>query len=331
METIASGARQAVKNCMRITPHDNVVIITDLSSIKISNYIKKESLSITPRVQDFVLEEFGKRPLKKLPSQIAKAISKATAVFYMATSQPGEKNSLRLPIVNIGVRNGKARQAHMPNITATLMKQGMNSDYKKIKQLSKKLYSIVKNAKEIKVTTSKGTNLTATFNPKWKWIISDGDIANSPTRWSNLPDGEVFTAPKEVNGIAVIDGCLGDYFIEKGKLKTPVIIEISKNRVKKISTADKPLEKELRKYIKQDKNSSRIGEFAIGTNIGLKRIVGNLLQDEKFPGVHIAMGDCYPNETLCPFPSKAHLDGVITKTNIFVDGKQIMKSGSFLI
>ena len=83
--------------------------------------------------------------------------------------------------------------------------------------------------------------------------------------------------------------------------------------------------------MKQDKNASHIGEFAIGTNIGLKKIIGNLLQDEKFPGVHIAVGDSYPKETGSPFPSKAHLDMVILKTTIFVDDKKIMNKGKFAI
>ena len=42
----------------------------------------------------------------------------------------------------------------------------------------------------------------------------------------------------------------------------------------------------FREYLQTDKESARAGEFAIGTNIGLTRLVGNLLQDEKFPGVH---------------------------------------------
>ena len=55
------------------------------------------------------------------------------------------------------------------------------------------------------------------------------------------------------------------------------------------------------------------------------------MQDEKFPGIHFAVGDSYPNETKAPFPSKAHCDFVVKKTTIFVDGKCIMKNGKFVI
>jgi hypothetical protein len=34
-------------------------------------------------------------------------------------------------------------------------------------------------------------------------------------------------------------------------------------------------------------HSERVGEFALGTNTGVTQMIGNLLQDEKVPGVHI--------------------------------------------
>ena len=45
---------------------------------------------------------------------------------------------------------------------------------------------------------------------KYKWEMCNGDI--KPGHWSNLPDGEICTSPENVEGKAVIDGVLGDYF-----------------------------------------------------------------------------------------------------------------------
>lgn len=329
MSKLQRGAFQAVKNCMKINSKDKVVIVTDLSSRIPSSAIEKECRKITSDVKIFFLENFGKRPLTKLPKEIENAVKNSTAVFYMADSMPGEKASLRKPIVKLGTKKG--REAHMPNITKQIMEQGMNTDYSKISKISKKVYDIVKKAEEIKVTTEKGTDFTTTFNTRWKWIIADGDIPKSPIKWSNLPDGEVFTCPNNLTGKIVVDGCVGDYFIEYGILKNPIIIDVENSKVTSLTCKNKKLETELRKYMKQDKNASRIGEFSIGTNIGLKKLIGNLLQDEKFPGIHVAIGDSYPEETKAPFPSKAHCDFVIQKTNIFVDNKQIMKQGKFLI
>ena len=45
------------------------------------------------------------------------------------------------------------------------------------------------------------------------------------------------------------------------------------------------------------KISDRVGEFAIGTNIGVHDVIGNILQDEKIPGIHIAFGNPYGAHT----------------------------------
>jgi leucyl aminopeptidase (aminopeptidase T) len=74
-----------------------------------------------------------------------------------------------------------------------------------------------------------------------------------------------------------------------------------------------------------------VGEFAIGTNFGVKELIGNMLQDEKFPSVHLAMGD--PADTRNPaWSSKVHLDGLMLGPTVVADGKiVIMKDGSFTI
>ena len=74
-----------------------------------------------------------------------------------------------------------------------------------------------------------------------------------------------------------------------------------------------------------------MGEFAIGTNIGLTSVIGHILQDEKFPGVHIAFGNPYGAHTGADWYSSTHIDVVGTKFDIFVDGAQIMAAGRFLI
>jgi len=65
-----------------------------------------------------------------------------------------------------------------------------------------------------------------------------------------------------------------------------------------------------------DSNSDRVGEFAIGTNIDLKDVIGEILQDEKYPGVHIAFGNPYGAHTGAEWDSSTHIDVVGRKFNI---------------
>jgi len=329
--TIEQGVKQAVENCLKVKPGENVVIITDTETIEIGSAIKEAIEGITAEVKFFLMEGFGARPID-YPQAIDDAIKAADVSVYAAQGAEGELQSFRRHMLKAIEANPRLRHAHMIGITPEIMKDGMCSDYNEIQRVSRLVYEKVRNASKIRVVTEKGNDFVAEFSPQLKWIISDGDIA--PGHWKNLPDGEVFTSPVNVNGKIVIDGCLGDFFTEKyGSLeKTPVSIKVENGRAinESLQCNNEKLRHELAKYIFEiDENSNRIGEFAIGTNTGLSKLIYNLLQDEKFPSVHVAFGSPLPGKTGADWDSKAHVDGVIISPTIEVDGETLMDKGQF--
>jgi aminopeptidase len=336
MGTLRQGAEQAVRNCARVQPGEKVVIITDRATEHIAAALREAAEASSPgNVSTLVLEDFGDRPEDgsrplELPDEVAEAIRGAHVSFFAATGKKGEVGSLRLPLINVVYDTETVRHAHMPGISDELMRMGMCADYKEVQRISAAVGEIVREASEITVTSPVGTKFTAEFSPSLKWVVCDGLLrAGKPT---NLPEGEVFTCPYDVKeGVIVIDGILGDYFSEKyGLLEdTPVIWEIEDGRVSEVSCVDDRLVNELGEYMAQDENANRLGEFAIGTNVGLDRLVGNLLQDEKFPGIHVAVGEPIPRETGADWTSKAHLDGVLKDVTIDVEGRMIMRHGEF--
>jgi len=74
-----------------------------------------------------------------------------------------------------------------------------------------------------------------------------------------------------------------------------------------------------------------VGEFAIGTNIGVTDIIGQILQDEKLPGVHIAFGHPYTRYTGQTWDSSTHIDCVGRDFDIWMDDEKIMENGTFLM
>jgi aminopeptidase len=333
MGTIKEGVKQAVENCLKVKPGENVVIITDKETLKIGSALKKAIEKVTLKIQFFVMEDFGTRPID-FPLAIDEAIRQADVSIYAAQGAEGELQTFRMAMIKAIDANRRLRHAHMIGITPEIMKDGMCSDYKEIQRVSRLVYEKVKNADKIRVVTDRGCDFTAKFSPDLKWVVSDGDI--TPGFWKNLPDGEVFTCPASVKGTIVIDGCLGDFFTERyGSVeKTPVTIEVSKSRAirESIKCKNKKLLKEFIKYLfENDKNSDRIGEFAIGTNTGLKKLIYNLLQDEKFTGIHVAFGSSHSAKTGAKWESKSHVDGVLIKPSIYVDGEMIMDKGKFCI
>jgi len=111
----------------------------------------------------------------------------------------------------------------------------------------------------------------------------------------------------------------------------PITVQIKDARIVSAECSNKELEKEFWEYTHTDKNSDRVGEFAIGTNIHLKKVIGQILQDEKIPGVHIAFGHPYAEHTGADWRSSTHIDVVGTRFDIWIDEQQIMSRGEFLI
>jgi aminopeptidase len=173
------------------------------------------------------------------------------------------------------------------------------------------------------------------MNPGYKWFKTSGII--STEKWGNLPGGECFTSPGEVNGTFVVDGVVGDWLCARYGLlaSTPLTIQIAGNRIVSCSSENKQLEADFWAYTHTDENSDRVGEFAIGTNLGVERVIGNILQDEKFPGIHIAFGNPYGEHTGAPWYSGTHIDVVGLRFNIWLESEtgeeQIMREGRFLI
>jgi len=333
MGSIEEGVKQAVENCLKVKAGENVLIITDTETIEIGKAIKTAVEEIAADVKFFIMEDFGARPID-YPKAIDDAIKTADVSIYAAQGAKGELQTFRMQMLKAIEANPKLRHGHMIGITPEIMKDGMCSDYNEIQHVSRLVYEKVKSADKIRVVTERGNDFVAEFKPELRWIISDGDIG--PGHWKNLPDGEVFTSPFTVNGTIVIDGCLGDFFTEKyGSLEnTPVVIEVENGRAIKesIQCGNEQLRQEFIKYLFEiDENSNRVGEFAIGTNTGLTKLIYNLLQDEKFPSVHVAFGSPLPGKTGAGWDSKAHVDGVIINPTIEVDGEVIMNKGKYCL
>ncbi len=323
------GARNAVGVCLRVQPNEKVCVITDEATLEIAAAIVAELERLGSTHHVWVLEDLAERPLKDLPTEIVADLETSQVSIFAVWAQRNELRS-RMQMTDV-VNRRKIRHAHMVNINRQIMIEGMRADFQKVDRLSAKVVEMVRKASRVRAKTAAGTDLTADLNPNYRWLKTSGII--SAEKWGNLPGGEIFTTPGEVNGTFVIDGVVGDYLCTKfGNLQdTPLTIHMKKNRLTEAHSENRELEDDFWKYTHTDENSDRVGEFAIGPNIDLKDVIGQILQDEKYPGVHIAFGNPYGAHTGAEWDSSTHIDVVGRKFNIWVDDEQIMRDGKFLI
>src|SRR3954470_7666946 len=326
---LRQGAHNAVYVCLNVQPSEKVTVITDQASEEIAASLVAELEDRRCPYNIFVLEDLAPRPHIDMPEAVLQDLATSQVSIFAVQAQANELRT-RMQMCEVVNRN-HLRHAHMVNIEKKIMLEGMRADFQQVDELTYRVMNIVNKARTVRAITPAGTDIRAELTPEYKWIKTSGIISRE--KWGNLPGGETFTSPLEVNGTFVVDGVVGDYLCAKfGDLKgTPLTLEVKSNRLTAAHSDNKELEEEFWNYTHRDENSDRVGEFAIGTNVAVHEVVGNILQDEKIPGVHMAFGDPYGAHTGAKWTSTTHIDVVGRNFDIWADERQIMSRGKFLV
>ena len=328
-EDLIPGARNAIRTCLRVQPVERVAIVTDRETEEIAASLADQVREVGAPCDTFIMEDYGPRPMLELPAPIRAALERADVSIYAGQPKEGEL-AFRRALTQI-IDRRQIRHAHMVSISHRIMTEAMRANYDDVDAISTRVLERAMKAKRITATSPGGSKLEATFDPTIKWLKTSGIISTS--KWGNLPGGEVLTAPARVDGVYVADGVVGDYLCARyGDLQNnPLSVTIENSRIVDVACKRADLVADFRTYTSTDENSDRVGEFAIGTNIALTDVIGNILQDEKLPTLHIAFGHPYAEHTGAKWRSTTHIDIVGRRFDIFFDDDPIMKAGKFLI
>lgn len=317
MKELKKSAEIAVNNCMGVKKGERVLVITDEPLRKIGFVLWKAAKEAASEAM--LLEIIPRKSNGEEPPPPVEEFMKNFDIILIPTSRSMTHTKARRDACESG-----ARIATLPNILEDTMKRTLSADYHKISERSKKLAEALQGAKTVRVTTSFGTDITMSVETR-NWEIDDGLYLN-PGNFGNLPAGEVYIAPLEgkANGVIVVDGAMAGL----GVMKKPLRLVIKDGYATDIS-GDEKAEK-LKKMIEPfGKPATNLAELGIGTN-DKAIICGSVLEDEKVLGtVHMAIGD---NKSMGGSVSvQSHLDGILSKPTLQIDGKIIMEEGKLKI
>ena len=303
--------------------------MTDNETEEIGASLADQVREIGAPIEVHVMEDYGPRPMLTLPAPIAAALERADVSIYAGQPKQGEL-AFRRALTGI-IDRRQIRHAHMVSISHRIMVEAMRANFDDVDAISTRLLERAIKAKKILATSPGGSRVEATFDPSIKWLKTSGIISTS--KWGNLPGGEVLTAPARVDGVYVADGVVGDYLCARyGDLKdNPLTVTIENSRIMDVQCKRQDLVADFLAYTATDENSNRVGEFAMGTNIAIHDVIGNILQDEKLPTLHVAFGHPYSEHTGAPWRSTTHIDIVGRSFDIWFDGDQVMAGGKYLI
>jgi hypothetical protein len=330
------GLANMLGACTAATKEDRVLIVTDDANTILTGFMRERLERIGAEVKVMVMESIGRRPLTSLPKDAEAEIRGfgPTLTFFAAAGMQDGELGFRSGLIHLVTDKPEkgglfGRDAHMPSINLEVAGgEAMCADYKEVVRQTHAVHEAVKNAQNIVVASPNGTHLEMEFGPKTDWDPCDGIVQDSGVI-KNVPDGEVYTCPASVNGTLVAN-LLGDHFVRMGVLETPVEIIIEGGRAVAVQCENDALEAEVWAYLKRGENTDRVGECGIGTNTNVKNPMGNMLNDEKKPGVHIAFGSNLGMAAWKVIPDQ-HCDMLIPECTIVVDGRAIMQDGKFLI
>jgi leucyl aminopeptidase (aminopeptidase T) len=328
-EELVPGARNAVRTCLRIEPHERVALVTDLETEEIAASLAGEIRKVGAVLDVLFMEDYGRRPMLRLPEPIREALERADVSIYAGQPKAGEL-AFRREITYV-VDRRQIRHAHMVSISRRIMCEAMRADFNEVDAISRRIHARATKATKIVARSRAGSHIEAAFDPEIKWLKTSGIISTS--KWGNLPGGEVLTSPARVDGVYVADGVVGDYLCTRyGDLeRTPLVVTIENSRITDIRCDNRDLAADFAAYTSTDENSNRVGEFAIGTNIAIQNVIGNILQDEKIPTLHLAFGHPYSEHTGARWASSTHIDIVGRRFDIWFDDEQVMADSKFLI
>jgi leucyl aminopeptidase (aminopeptidase T) len=306
-------AEIVLKKCMGVKSHEIVLILTDEPTRTIGFHlwikareIAKEAIYIeyTPR------KRHGEEP----PKPVAEAMKYAD-VILTPTSKSITHTQARKDATERGSRVGT-----MPGITEDIFLRAFNIDFDLLIKLTEAFGRILDKGSRVRVVTELGTDIE--FSIEGRRARRSTGILTEPGSWGNIPGGEVYIAPVEgsTNGVIVIDGSIAGI----GLVKTPLTLVVKDGIVIDIRGGEEA--EKLRNILADLSTEARmIGEFGIGANPGAK-ISGIILEDEKaFGTIHFALGSNFDFGGTIRAP--IHIDMVILKPTVYIDGKLVIYKG----
>lgn len=191
-----------------------------------------------------------------------------------------------------------------------------------LKQLLSKITQMVKSAKQVRITSNNGTDVTYAIDVNYAFDFDDGDY--SVPKFGTAP-GFVNVVPKlnSMNGKIVFD------HLQHTLPNSKVEFTMKNGNIVGVHGGEDALQ--FKQYLAsfQDENMLKISHNMLGFNPKVRALSYELVEDERiWGGVDFGFGHTSPID-MPPFgqEAKSHFDGVVIDVNLYFDDVQILKNG----
>lgn len=315
------NAQTLVSFCGAVKPDERVLLIFDESTREIETYLTEAAQQATSNVEVVSMSIANMHGVEP-PTAVVEAMERADVIFALT------KYSLAHTQARFAATNRGARYLSLPQYgLAQLSRPSLDVDFTVWAEKGKILKDILDAGKQVHITTQAGTDLKLTI---------EGRVANwapgfcdEPGMLGSPPDIETNVAPLETEstGTLVVDGSIPCEAL--GLLSGEVTVTLSGGSIQTIDGSAEGTKLSRMFDEVPDPKQKVLAEFGIGLNPEA-RLCGLMLEDEGCLGtVHFGFGS---NITIGgQNKTNFHLDMVIRKPTVEVDGKRIMEEGALLV
>jgi leucyl aminopeptidase (aminopeptidase T) len=306
--SLHAGAETIVNQCLKIQKDDEVLVLNDGNDQDLIDSLLEVLEEKGSEYELLVYEELenhGEEP----PAEVAERMKEVDVVIA-----PTKKSLSHTNARTEACENG-TRVTTLPGITKEIWNTSLQADYQRVAEISEKVYSMLEDTDEVRITTPSGTDLR--FSIDIEHFHTDTGLIHNPGEFGNLPAGEADGGITDAEGTLVTDHFP---FAEEG-----TEIEIQDNRAVAVKEEN---ESELSEAFENIEGARTVAEFGFGTNPEAT-LIGNILQDEKVLGtVHIAFGDntSYIQEEKSN-PCNIHWDTICDSPTVYFDDRKVLDNG----
>jgi leucyl aminopeptidase (aminopeptidase T) len=308
------AVRAVVRDCLGVREGEEVLVICNPATRTLGERLREES---GVAGGDAVLALISEREshAAEPPAPVAEAMV-ASDVVLGPTVQSLSHTAARKRATQAG-----ARIATLPGVTEEMLARVMSADMDQLRRRGHAIAERLDAASEAVLTCPNGSELH--LGLERRTAIPDAGELTERGAFGNLPCGEGFIAPADGRGTLVIDGSMAGIGLVDG----PVELVVEGGHLTSARGGQGMAFMEL--LTKHGEDGTNVAELGIGTNEKAK-LTGNILEDEKILGTaHVAFGASAAIGGNVQVP--VHLDCVVMKPTVALDGEAIVREGELLV
>lgn len=341
---VQATARKLVREMTDVKSGEQVLIVADYDSDQVT--LDALTAAVSEVGGEPTITVMSPRAINgdPYPSIIGGAIQEADVIFGAAT-----RDMIHALTWGPGGRIREARPWRLVDMTQAtaevMVRPAATGDYRELARIGDAVCSVVGAGERIRITSEIGTDITGLIRggiaesgmPGVSAAGVNKGVAREPGTWCCFPDGEVYV---------LASGCVGENEGDAGgnivfdtsmhmlgALREPVHCTVSRGKVTQIEGGFQA--KELERILASVPNSNNIIELgSIATNPYARPHGESMYEDRKSLGtIHIALGNRYVDmyDAEGHFrPHFVHLDGVISRPSVYIDGSQVMDRGRLI-